>query len=444
MTQSNLRKIGWFGAIAVVCLIFTALPPHASGQAPGPSVVPARISYQILPFEEARKADARIVTHILQTGEGTEEELDKFDNFFARYVLGEWTRAVNRDSLPERRTKLHSYFLMARSPAAHTRLSGVIVGDLSKIATGNFHPVVRVNAALELGELNSEEAHRTADVPVPLSSVLPVLLGIVQDKKNPEAVRAAALTGVRRHAELGIRDAGDRQKTIAVMLKLLESRADAKKDAAAAGPGADWLRGDAADVLGYVGEAGTAGHVSVALTKVIAMSDAEASLYTRQLAARAIGRIPYQNIADMKVGPMLIAAGRFVAATCRNAKKDNGDGVPYPTIIARRVRSVVADASIAMAGTGIDPEHPTGLSSAAKEDPEKTLAAAMVDQLKKLSDALADKNLTADAALQAIEEAGQKIEEAVNKAAPVDKAVPAVDKAAAPAKAAAPPADKNK
>jgi hypothetical protein len=158
------------------------------------------------------------------------------------------------------------------------------------VARSNYHPAVRYNAVLMLGELDQQLA-AGANPPVPHAKATAGLLELVeQDQINKvhirESVKLGALVGLERHTRFGIDPALSERLTKA-MMKVMASPTpeDIEKDVH------DWVRSSAAVVLANQYKAGPTKEVQAALTALIA--DKKMELDDRCNVAAALGKITY-------------------------------------------------------------------------------------------------------------------------------------------------------
>src|SRR5262249_35917873 len=151
----------------------------------------------------------------------------------------------------------------------------------------NYHPVVRANAMLMIGDLNESDPNGP-----PWKKALPSLLKAVSDPKMIDAVRIEALRGLVRHARSGV-DAEPRGQVIRAMVAIIV------KHTAPAGrsqDGHDWICRRAIDVLAALGDAGANNAVPQAL--VAAVNDGAASISVRCAAAEALGKVKFNPPKD--------------------------------------------------------------------------------------------------------------------------------------------------
>lgn len=173
------------------------------------------------------------------------------------------------------------------------------------LARDNYHPAVRYNAVLMLGDLDQQ----LGNPPVPHAKATAELLELIeQDQFNkipvPESVKLGALVGLERHTRYGI-DPALKDRLTKTMLKVMASPtpADVDKDVH------DWVRSSAALVLANQYKDGPTKEVQAALTALIADKDME--LDDRCVVAGSLGRITYPAGADLDGDATVNALGQL-------------------------------------------------------------------------------------------------------------------------------------
>ncbi len=158
--------------------------------------------------------------------------------------------------------------------------------------------VVRYNAMLIYGELNSQEAPPVGvGKASPLPAAFPLLLSTYQDDQVPAAIRVAALIGLHRHASLGIADKNARDALRAEMVKTFTEQQPPKN---ATSEAHDWLRMRAAEALGYLGTTGTAPENTDVLAALLAtINNKSANFALRAEAARAMQMMDFSVPANI-------------------------------------------------------------------------------------------------------------------------------------------------
>ena len=126
-----------------------------------------------------------------------------------------------------------------------------------------------------------------------MPEALKVLLAAVENGKLPDAVRAAAMVGILRHAEAGIRDEDARRSLTAAMLRLTAE----DPPTGPAAPGREWILAQAVETLGLLGSVGEDDAVYKAMLKTV--DDGKLRLCTRSIAAESLGQLNYAGAAGI-------------------------------------------------------------------------------------------------------------------------------------------------
>jgi hypothetical protein len=234
------------------------------------------------------------------------------DEWYMSYFLKSFTSPENRGKLPEmRNTLLNKDLRPAKQAAAITHLRAQVLGFMKGYAqnsgTFNFHPVVRYNAMLVIGDLNVVEYgarypnNQKAMVPEPLPEALDLLVSEYQSPTQIDAVRVAALVGLDRHVKLDLgrpaerRIPGPKKKVIYdEMIALLNSAPPATRSP----EGHTWMQRRAVDIIAAMGTVGAYPEANAALEKIVADKDAPISL--RCTASEALAHwTPSNNKVDV-------------------------------------------------------------------------------------------------------------------------------------------------
>ena len=228
------------------------------------------------------------------------------DEWFVTYYLPSFTVKENRGELPEMRNTITKELRSARQPAALAHVRAQILRYMTAFAQspGNydFHPAVRYNAMLLIGELNRVEYGtryangQKAMVPEPMSEALDLLISEYKSPTQIDAVRVAALVGLDRHAKLDLgrpvetRMPGGKKKIIVdEMIALLNSTPPATRSPA----GHTWMQRRAVDILAALGMVGAYPEANAALEKIVA--DKATPISLRCTASEALAQWPAGN-----------------------------------------------------------------------------------------------------------------------------------------------------
>ena len=323
-----------------------------------------------------------------------------FDTYYNDYALPQWTLLKNLGNVHLYRPTLRNELRQAKSGQVHDHLNTLIMEYMKKLATtGNYHPAVRVNAMLMIGELNRVEATGN-EMPTPLDEGLQVLIVIVENAKLSDAVRAAAMVGILRHAAAGIRDDEVRKPLAVAMLKL----ASANIPASPAGPGREWLRSQAIETLGRLGSVGDNDGVFNLLLKNVA--DSKLSFSTRCIAAESLGRLNYAGTGGISPVDTAAILGQFVIKACGDELRLAKETEKH--ISRRRMKQRLSAARAAIFGS--EENRSKGLASLAREQLQQTFLADFQKTLEATTDKLDDKKLEGDDLETAIDDLRTNIE----------------------------------
>ncbi|MBI1903908.1 MAG: hypothetical protein HYS13_22635 [Planctomycetia bacterium] len=304
MAISCLRSRRVLVWLALLC---AAMPALASAQKPGPAadpMKPERDKDQQL-VREVKSLQSGYVTPAVTAGTfGTQEARQKvteaYNIHFTRFVA-----PINRNELTAIRDSISKDLNRAADAPAlevHRDLTALVRQKMEALALDAAqHEVVRYNALLALGELQTVSDQRRA---TPIAAVLTVLLGVYDDAKSPESLRAAAFVGMYHHAIGGIADGAQVKEIQNRMLALLANKQFFKKGSPAA---QEFVRRRAADVLGRLKQPGAARGDDVIEAFLAILADKTASLDLRVDVAKAAGSLTYTTEHEKHFIPILQA-----------------------------------------------------------------------------------------------------------------------------------------
>lgn len=180
--------------------------PYAVAKIPEPALLNPKSK----DYLELARAKSRVLTGQVAFSEGKADFDRWYGHFFRALTLPD-----QAEHLPDRRKELVKDLqtVFSRSPEVHKQLSDMTLSFCRNLANParNFHPAVRYNAMLIIGELNRKEPTATQSVPDPLPAGLAVLLEELKNPAQIDAVRLAALIGIQRHVQLDLaRPAADK------------------------------------------------------------------------------------------------------------------------------------------------------------------------------------------------------------------------------------------
>ena len=372
------------GAVWLAMAAFFVLPSMVIGQ--GAAETPAAgKAHQQLPIDESLKQSRYKISPILRAdnfGPGDEQLLE---TYYRKYSLPQWTLPQNYSSLPKFRNTLRSEVASTKGGPIRDKLNSVLLDQLSQMANGNFDPTVRYNAMLMIGDLNVRPPASATDDPQPLPAALPVLTAALEDKNQIDAVRIAALWGIRRHVKLGIADA-EAQKVAAAMLKLATTKDAADRSAA----GHAWMRGRAIEILGRLKSVGAQGAVAKAMVAMI--SESGDPLSVRCAAAWALGNLNLDQQTGLDPVAAIRALGELAVAACKDevaqCKKEKR------LISPRNLKASLVSVRIGLTGdeNGIT-QPPKALAALATKQEDQGLRDEILGQIGKWLEKLDNKDL---------------------------------------------------
>lgn len=297
-------------------------PPPGAGQpaAAEPQAPPLPVEYtQLSDFggqDEKTWLKKRLdVQSILRGGSLTPDQQATVQEYYEKFALARWTVKEKFSELASFREELRRDFWNVKGTPAHGFLQQVALNFLSKVATnadGTYHPAARYNALLAIAELNAAEAPSASQPPTPLPQAVPMLADALEDAGGIDALKAAALIGLRRHAALGIQD---QQIVTDRLLPALLQIATTKAPPSGRSPeGHLWMRARAIEVLGLLRLPGDQRQVLDALVAIA--GEEGAPLLPRCAAARAVGMIDYSQASGVSAAQMAAALGQLAVDVC--------------------------------------------------------------------------------------------------------------------------------
>jgi hypothetical protein len=256
-----------------------------------------------------------------------------FEDYFRNQVFKEMTLTSELGKLTERRQRFFResfYRVNDQPPAVHEALVQLTYQMMQVLVNGyqgkHFHPAVRCNAMLIMGELNQQEASGIGSSfrpPVPYAPALDFILKQLDDPNQIDEVRMAGLLGILRHAEIytasaQLNSAGGaetqqpqrNQRIIAAALRVAEEK-DPPQGRTPEGHA--WMRRRALDILIALRAPGN----SVADLVHSILADPNAPVSLRLTAAEAIAKL---NIKAPNTDPAATAetVAALAAEVCKS------------------------------------------------------------------------------------------------------------------------------
>ncbi len=271
--------------------------------------------YKSMPVTISDRDASRLypsVNSALRNPAGFGAEKEAVVNYLAKNYLPKMTSYQPEDlaELAKNREKLFKNFIgYAANASSRQELVDLLFKFSRVVVRDNFHPAVRYNAVLLLGELDQELATATTP-PVPLPAATTELLELVEQSEVngvpvPESVKLGALIGLERHARYRI-DPQLKDRLTKSMLAVLADR-EAPEDVDS--DVHDWLLTVAAQVLANQYAKEPTQEVQDALTSLIA--DEKLGLDDRCLVASLLKNITYTEGSGVDAAATVPAIGQL-------------------------------------------------------------------------------------------------------------------------------------
>ena len=343
--------------------------PAAAAEKVAPAKAPPP-SYVNKPMDPTREKQAKAkriqIQRILRNGTFESQQQREFEAYYNEYAFARWEDLSRTPEMAGYRKDFVNELKIAKPGAPRNWLIQRAMEFFTQLAKGNYHPAVRVNAALILGDLNEREAPSVNEMPVPLPAALPVLVELLNDPAQIDAVKVVALRGIIRHATLGIADANVRDTQVVPALLAL---ATAKSQPGRSVEGHAWMRMLAIEALGVVGVLGDQGDPDkVPQTLIDVVADEETPVFARCSAARTLGTLRYPAGLDLDPVALAVKLGRFAVESCKAALEQEGEGKSVVAVAAPRIPAFKRSSA---AGTDEDPDAAGMAEDAAEAAPRR-------------------------------------------------------------------------
>lgn len=276
------------------------------------------------PIAKPKPSERTRILAILREGQLPPEDQALWDSYWL-YRVAEFTWPESLPNLPKLRDTLKKQELLtsggAPSPQLHAALVELLRERFYGLATRpEYHPTVRLNAMLVVGDLNETEPNVQGQGAVPLPRALQDLFRAVNNSDNdelqqPDFIRVAAMVGLLRHAQLNVADQA-RGPIVQLMLQLIAPQA---AENATPTDAEIWLCRQAIRVAAVLAskysEVNTA-DLALALRPVL--NNPVADLQTRCLAARALGYLEATGFEAGEVPDLVYDLADLLVAVANN------------------------------------------------------------------------------------------------------------------------------
>jgi hypothetical protein len=272
------------------------------------------------PAAEARALTGRVSTILRGAGNPSAEDLKVLDDYFMKYFFPSMTAYEPPEVLGQLGTSREwlftRYINIAKSQGARDHLTSNTLKAMGAIAKGAYHPAVRYNAALIIGQLD-----QTPGAPLPAATE--VLVSLLESEEFnkvsvPTALKVAAIIGLQRRVD-GLEPAmAERVSKAATAIAL---RKEAPDDATPEVYG--WVRKNAAKLL--TAQVAKGMTPAVHQTMVTLISDKSIDLDDRCNIAQLLKPDMYKTAEGLDLEAMIVALGdlakQVLTLEAKDAKK---------------------------------------------------------------------------------------------------------------------------
>lgn len=302
------RRVGVVIAVSVVAA-WVGLLATTAQQPPGGGYL------EPLPLD-AKFSDRRVVRELetnknkVISSKATDDAARETVRAYIQDYLVPWlTRPENFGQWHTIRLRLmRDLRLSQATPELHSYLANLVFAQMRPLVDQNFHPVIRVNAMLMIGDLNDREAAFGVQA-LPMASTLAFMREQVKNPAQIDAVRIAALAGILRHMEsYWVADQPPASELINELTAEMTALALAAPPAGRSADVHHWIQARALDILGSLAGWQPQEQAFQAMQKMLA--DGTQPLWLRCRAAYALSRVKYAELANVdKVDWASVAAG---------------------------------------------------------------------------------------------------------------------------------------
>ncbi len=267
----------------------------------------------------ARSSSKEIADNILRGSADLSSAKTEFDRYFTGLSFPSMTQ-TDDDSLFRLGTQRDELLNAIRDVANDSPVRKHLIEELttsyfSRVAAdAGYHPAVRLNAILIIGNLNRREGSRNVEPSLPMETALRILVNAANAADSPNYLKVGALSGILRHATIDgqmqtpVLDNALRQQCIDLAVSLIDSITPAEST-----PLSDeqyWIRRQAVQILGAFRAPGTDGKTVVALRKIL--DDKDTPIMLAADAIDAYGTMRFASAEQADVANSIKSVGRIV------------------------------------------------------------------------------------------------------------------------------------
>ena len=261
-----------------------------------------------------RRSVERMVLDGLKRGETSD-----VDRWLRGYLFPMMSQhdAQSLAHLDERRRRFFQKYIV-KSPLGPARtflIDSLTIPTMQNFLDGNYHPAVKANALVILGDLNQSEGRRGDALPRPHPEVLRYLLNVVGNQNTPGYLKMIALASVKRHADLRGVGTGnefspaERDQIATLMLNVCRTPSHSRSGRDSA---EDWMQRRAIQILGSLDRSVHDKAIATFLQNVV--TDESVSLSARLDAVLAIAhRTAFDSQLSADITPFCYVLGEMAA-----------------------------------------------------------------------------------------------------------------------------------
>jgi len=290
-----------------------------------PAQAPAGFTWEKIDpiYTDYRKLNPQkmIKTSVLLGQQNLATNQTVIENWYRKYVFAAMSSQEHLGDSSALREDVAKDLRNARG-ATHQFLLDLVYDEATTRVTGNYHPAVRYNGMLIVGNLNQTEARIVGSdryPPVRFAKAFDFMLEQLKASGQMDVLRLGAMIGIERHLELVRQRPQDqpipdakRAEVASLMLSLLTEKAPPANRSV---DGHTWMRRRAVKVLATMGAVGDNQSVLQSLATIV--GDTAEPLSLRCTAARALDGLDYGGVTGVDPLPIAQKLGALAALACR-------------------------------------------------------------------------------------------------------------------------------
>ena len=239
--------------------------------------------------------------------------------WYRNYHFALMTQAANQGAIDLQRLEfIKELTMICTDNDIHSNVvEQIAIPQMKAFLQENYHPAVKYNAMLIIGQLNSQVVitDQGRGVPVPLPAALTFMIDAIKSGTETDAILLASWIGVLRHVRLNrINQQIAVNDIVAIAGEAMKLLNQATPPVTRSAGGQVWLQRRAIDVLAMIGQ-----DDQNILPKILSiMQDEKAAMSLRLTAARALKYFNYSPSTQVPVELTSNGLGVLIVRICRN------------------------------------------------------------------------------------------------------------------------------